>query len=231
MLVTAVIVGLVASSALVIGALLGAFWRPPRILLAVLLGFASGALIIAVAFELFEKAVTTAGIAMAGGSLLAGGVVFVVATSLLDRYATSTSGLYMQASITLDGVPENLAMGVALIGASFTGILSLVIAIFFSNFPEALGGAVGMRDGGRSRRFVVANWSATALLLTGMVLVGNLAFAALGPTALAAVRAFAGGAVLASLAEALMPQAYGQASKSAALATAAGFLLTFVVTH
>lgn len=88
-----------------------------------------------------------------------------------------------------------------------------------------------MRDGGRSKGFVVGNWGATAVLLTGMVIVGNVVFASLGATALAVVRAFAGGAVLASLAEALMPQAYGQASKSAALATAAGFLLTFVVTH
>jgi zinc transporter ZupT len=48
---TALVVGLVASSALVIGALAGAFFKPPRRLIAVALAFASGALIISLAFE------------------------------------------------------------------------------------------------------------------------------------------------------------------------------------
>jgi zinc transporter, ZIP family len=48
---TALVVGLVASSALVIGALAGAFFKPPRRLIAVALAFASGALIISLTFE------------------------------------------------------------------------------------------------------------------------------------------------------------------------------------
>ena len=42
---TAVLFGLAASSALVIGAFVGASWSPPRRLTGVLLAFASGALI------------------------------------------------------------------------------------------------------------------------------------------------------------------------------------------
>jgi ZIP family zinc transporter len=51
----ALLFGLVASSALVIGGVAGAFWRPPRSLVAVALAFASGALITALAFDLFEE--------------------------------------------------------------------------------------------------------------------------------------------------------------------------------
>jgi zinc transporter ZupT len=47
--------GLVASSALVIGAVAGAYWTPPRLLLAASLAFASGALITALAFDLFRN--------------------------------------------------------------------------------------------------------------------------------------------------------------------------------
>lgn len=231
MILTAIIVGIIASSALVIGGVAGAFWRPPQRLLAIVLGFAAGALIIAVAFDLFEEAFKTAGPLISGASLLAGAGVFMGATALLDRYASSTSGFYLLASILLDGIPENLALGVALIGKSLIGVLSLVIAIFFSNFPESLGGAAGMRDGGRSKAFAIGAWTATAVLLALMVVVGNTVFASFGETPLAVVRAFAAGAVLATLAEALMPQAYREGGKVVAFATTVGFLLTFVITQ
>ena len=231
MLVTALLVGLFASSALVIGGAVGAFVKPSQKIIAVLLGFAAGALITALAFDLFEEAFSIGGPCLASGGLVAGALVFVGATALLDRYASGTSGFYLLASIILDGVPENLALGVALIGKSFVGILALVVAIFFSNLPEALGGAANMRESGRSRRFVVGAWVATALLLALMVVLGNTLFSGLGEAPLAFLRAFAAGAVLSSLAEALMPQAYGQGGKVVALATTAGFLLTFVITQ
>lgn len=231
MVLTALIVGLVASSALVIGGAIGAFVNPSQKLVAILLGFAAGALITALAFDLFEEAFSMAGPWLAGGGLLAGAATFIGATTLLDRYASNSSGFYLLASIILDGVPENLALGVALIGKSFLGILALIVAIFFSNLPEALGGAAGMREGGRSRKFAIGAWTATALLLALMVVVGNTLFAGLGEIPLAFVRAFAAGAVLSSLAEALMPQAYSQGGKVVALATTAGFLLTFVITQ
>jgi hypothetical protein len=56
----AVLFAVVASSALPLGALLAVWRPPPRPVTAALLGFASGALITAVAFELFEKAFSTA---------------------------------------------------------------------------------------------------------------------------------------------------------------------------
>lgn len=231
MILAALIVGIVASSALVIGGTIGAFVNPSQKVIAVLLGFAAGSLITALAFDLFEEAFSIAGPWIAGGGLLGGAVVFVGSTALLDRYAGGTSGFYLLASIILDGIPENLALGVALIGKSFLGTLSLIVAIFFSNLPEALGGAAGMRSSGRSRKFAVGAWTATAILLTLMVLVGNTLFSALGDTALAFARAVAAGAVLASLAEAVIPQAYSEGGKIVALATTAGFLLTFVITQ
>jgi hypothetical protein len=57
--------GLAASSALVIGSVAGAFWRPPQSLVAVALAFASGSLITALAFDLFEES------CKAGGAVLA----------------------------------------------------------------------------------------------------------------------------------------------------------------
>ena len=78
--------GLAASSALVIGGVAGAFWKPPRTLVAVALAFASGALITALAFDLFEESFRTGGAWFSGIGLLAGAAAFVAADGWLDRH-------------------------------------------------------------------------------------------------------------------------------------------------
>jgi ZIP family zinc transporter len=122
----------------------GAFFKPPQRLVAVTLAFASGALITALAFDLFEEAIKAGGPWVAGIGLLVGAATFVLADWLLGRHGGS-SGFALLAGVTLDGVPENLALGVGLIGSSLSGILALLVGILASNLPEALGGAVDMR--------------------------------------------------------------------------------------
>jgi ZIP family zinc transporter len=202
---------------------------------AILLAFASGALITAVAFELFEDAVDHGGAWRAGLSLMLGAAVFILVDTRLDagkhaRVASGSAvGLALLAAVTLDGVPENMALGVSLLEASSAGALTLLVAIFFSNLPEALGGAVGMRQQGRSRFFVIGVWGATAVLLALAVVLGNVALSGAGQEPLAVLLSFAGGAVIASLADTLMPDAYKQGGAWVAFATAAGFLLSFLI--
>ena len=85
-MLTALLFGLAASSAQVIGAVAGAYWRPPRHLVAVVLAFASGALITALAFDLFEESFKKGGAWLSGIGLLLGAAAFVVADTALDRY-------------------------------------------------------------------------------------------------------------------------------------------------
>jgi ZIP family zinc transporter len=69
---------------------------------------------------------------------------------------------------------------------------------------------------------------ATAIVLTVAVVVGNTLLTGASTHVLAFARAFASGAVLASVADTVMPDAYRQGSPLVAFATAAGFLLTFL---
>ena len=99
----------IASSALPLGGWVGA-WRPPsRTITAALLAFASGALITAVAFELFEEAFEHGGAWRAGAAFFAGATVFIVADAWLERYtkgrhaAGATVGFALLAGVTLDG--------------------------------------------------------------------------------------------------------------------------------
>ena len=227
----AVLFAAIASSALPLGALV-AVWRPPRRAVnAALLGFASGALITAVAFELFEKAFAQGGAWRAGIAFLAGATAFILVDSWLERRMTrqrargGVVGLALLAAVTLDGVPENLAMGVALLEGS---AVTLLVAIFASNLPEAIVGAEKMREE-RSGREIVAIWTATAVLLALAVVVGYLALEDLGEDALAWPLGFAAGAVLASLADTLMPEAFGEGGPPVAYATALGFLASFLI--
>jgi zinc transporter, ZIP family len=238
----AVLFGLAASSALVIGAAVGARWSPPKQLTGVLLAFASGALISALAFELFEEAFHLGGAVRSGLGLLAGAATFVAVDTALDRYMTGKAGpeerevvsagarggvgLALLAAVTLDGVPENLALGTSLA----TGVsLSLLVAIFFSNLPESLVGAVSMREAGQSARSVMLTWVACAILLAAAVVLGRGVAGVLSEHVLAIALAFAGGAVLASLADTLMPEAFEHGRPLNAFATAAGFFLSFVL--
>jgi zinc transporter, ZIP family len=87
-----------------------------------------------------------------------------------------------------------------------------------------------MRDsGGCSRGFIVATWMATSIALTVAVVVGNTLLTGASEHVLAFARAFASGAVLASVADTVMPDAYPQGGPLVAFATAAGFLLTFLI--
>lgn len=230
-MIEALLFGLAASSALVIGGVAGAYWRPPRRLVAASLAFASGALITAFTFDLFEESFKSGGAWLSSLGLLAGAAAFVIADGLLDRYiegaGSGVSGFAILAAVTLDGIPENMALGVSLLQGA--GTLTLLVAIFASNLPESLGGAVGMRDSGRSRTFIISVWTITAVLLAASVVLGSTLLSGVGEGPLAVLLAFAGGAVLASLADTLMPDAYREGGGLVAFATVAGFFLSFMV--
>ena len=252
----AFIFGVIASSALVIGALVGARIQLPKALLAAMLAFAAGALMTALAFELFEDAYEHGGIWRAAIGLIIGAAVFTVLSAWLDRYAqvgpeqqqgsekldvdaaaedrrpssasiSGGAGLALLAAVTLDGVPENVALGVSL--GSGTGGLALLAAIFVSNFPEALVGSASMRAQGRSQTFILGTWFGCAALLTLAVIIGAGPLSNASEETISLPLAFAAGAVLASLADTLMPEAYEKGGPTVALSTTAGFVLSFVL--
>lgn len=251
----AVVFSLVASSALIAGSVVGALVQVPKRVLAFLLAFASGALITAMAFELYHGAVARSDAIRAGIAFTAGAAVFIAIDSWLDRRVAATTptrtapklergaatieeptprsstgglaGFALLAAVTLDGVPENLALGVSIGDAH--GSLALLLAIFASNFPESLVGSAQMRAAGRSRRFAVTTWLAASVLLAAACVVGYLAFGDAGDDTISIPLALAGGAVIASLVDTLMPEAYAEGGPLVAFATVGGFLLSYVL--
>ena len=132
-------------------------------------------------------------------------------------------------AVTLDGIPENLALGVALIGASLGDVASLAGAILLSNLPEAAGGAQDLAEAGWNRRSNIGMWVGVAVALTAATLLGNLLLADVPQEWFGIAEAFAAGAVLASLATEVVPEAFADATHGAGPAITAGFIVTFLL--
>jgi ZIP family zinc transporter len=88
----ALLFGLVASVALPLGAFIGAHVQIPKRVLASMLAFAAGALMTALAFELFEDSYEHGGLWRSALGLIAGALVFTVISAWLDRVAEGNAG-------------------------------------------------------------------------------------------------------------------------------------------
>jgi ZIP family zinc transporter len=228
MLTLAVIV--VVSAALVAGAW-GIYGHLPPRLEGMIVALGGGALIVSVVLELVDPATKVAPLWAVVAFVLVGAGAFVMLDVAVNRRLGSTSGGGgggLLAAITIDGIPENLALGVALIGAGPLQVASLSGSIFLSNLPEAAGGAQEMAEG-RSRARVMALWTATAVLLSVAALVGNLALDDVPSSALGLIRCFAAGAVVASLSTEVFPKAFREARYETGVATAAGLVLAIAL--
>lgn len=224
MLMTVIVI-LVVSGALLLGAAWGIYGRLSRQVEGAIIALAGGALMLSAVLELIEPATEHVSLWAALAFVLAGASVFTGLDYLVDETWGSDSGGGLLAAITLDGVPENLALGVALIGAGPLQVAALSGSIFLSNLPEAAGGARKMSAGGRSNGRVFALWVATALLLSAAALAGNIFLEHAPVEALSLIKCFAGGAVVSSLATEVFPQAYREDAHWAGLATAVGLIL------
>ena len=230
-MLTVAIVILVVSGALVIGALWGAFLSMPRQVEGFLIAIAGGALILSLVSELIEPAIHESSLTNALIWTGVGAVVFTGIDYLIDEYWGANNGGGLLAAITLDGVPENLALGVALIGAGPLQVAALAGSIFLSNFPEAAGGAKEMKRNGMGKKKIIGLWGFTALILSIAALAGYFALANADPVILASIKCFAAGAVVASLATEVFPTAFKDDHHAAGIATVIGLILALALSE
>ena len=212
------------SAALIVGALWGIYGTLSKNLEGFLVALAGGALLVSALLELIHTAVKNYSVPIALSVVFLGAIVFTVLDYLIKKKWSAPSGTGLLAAITLDGIPENLALGVALIGATPLSVAALSGSILLSNLPEATGGAKEMvAKYSKSKVFLL--WLATALILAAAALVGHYALANVSKEYLSYLKCFAGGAVVASLALEVFPKAFKQDKYWAGLATAIGLVL------
>ncbi len=228
MITTLLIVG-VASGALILGAAWGVYGRLGPRTEGFLVAFAGGALVLSLVTELIQPAAARSSTFLAIVGVALGALVFTAIDWLVDERWGSGTGLGLLVAMTLDGVPENLALGVALIDTEPAAIAALAGSIFLSNLPEAAGGARAMSKRQWRGRSILALWAGVAALLALAAGAGNRLLPDAEPEALALVQCFAAGAVVASLATEVFPRAYREGHHLAGIATAFGLLFALAL--
>ncbi|HAD96625.1 MAG TPA: zinc transporter [Cryomorphaceae bacterium] len=223
-MMTVLIVSIV-SGALIIGALWGIYGRLPEHLEGFLVALAGGALLVSALLELIDPALQEASIPIALTMVFVGAITFTVLDYLVKKKWGGNGGGGLLAAITLDGIPENLALGVALIGAEPLAVAALSGSILLSNLPEAAGGAKEMVHDNHSKKKVLLLWCATAVLLSAAALVGNFLLTDVSEEYLNYIKCFAGGAVVASLALEVFPQSFQKDKYWTGLAVTIGLVL------
>jgi len=242
-MIEAAVWGAIGASTLLLGAVLAFAIDLPTRIRGLVLAFGAGALVGAVAYELFEEAVR---VAMAGVIVLvgfaAGAIAFYVGSVLIDRMGSETrsepdqhgtarvssrrdprtDGLAIVLGSVLDGIPESIVLGASLIGGTGVGI-PVFVAIAISNVPEGLSATEDLSAAGFSRRRIVGLWLAVVVASTIAAALGFTVLSAAGPNVTAFVDAFAAGAILAMLAESMIPEAHEIGGRAVGLATSLGF--------
>ena len=230
--------GLLSGSALVLGALLAWFVRIPPRIIAGTMAFGSGVLISALSFELMDEAIHRGGYIATSLGFLGGASVYTGANVALARWGAKHrkrsgdqqggGGLAIAVGALLDGIPESIVIGVSLIAGGGVSIVA-VIAVFLSNVPEGLSSAAGMKQAGRSAGYVFGVWTGIAVLSGLAALAGYSLFSGFPPPIIAGTMAVAAGAILAMVADTMIPEAFEQAHDYAGLITVAGFLAAFLL--
>jgi ZIP family zinc transporter len=224
--------GGLAAASLLIGYFLAERGLSER-LIGEVMGIGSGALIAAIAYELIPE--TNLG---GWGMFLAfglGAVTFFLGDWAIDHRGGSErkdiaggggsggSGAAIFIGTLLDNVPESivLGMGVAIGGAIN---LAFLVAVFISNLPEGVAGSINLEAAGHSRQQIFWMWFLLVVVSAACAGLGYLLIRWLPEADGRMVQAFAAGAMLTMLADAMMPEAFEHGGKRVGLFTSLGFL-------
>jgi zinc transporter, ZIP family len=216
-MVEAFLWGAVGASALLVGAFVAYQFAPSRRLIAVVMALGTGLLIGSVSFELVDDALETSTVGWVALLVLVGALVFTAGDVVIDRRGGADrkdpegaqaegSPLAIVLGSVLDGIPESFVLGLTVLQGGVS--LSLLGGVLLSNLPEGMSSSSGLKVAGWPERRVYLMWLAVIVLSALSAAAGwALLDPASGRTG-ALVQSFAAGALLAMLADTLLPEAY-----------------------
>ncbi|QNF35899.1 ZIP family zinc transporter [Adhaeribacter swui] len=238
--------GLLAGSALLLGAAIGYFAPIRQRLVAGIMAFGSGVLISALSFDLMDEAFEQGGFTATGLGFLGGAAIYTFANWLLNQRGAkhrkrsgnqqaneqenSGSGTALAIGALIDGIPESIVIGISMIKGGTVSLVA-VIAIFLSNLPEGLSSSAGMKKAGRSVNYVIGVWGFIALASGLASIAGYSVFGQFSDEVIASITALAAGAILAMLADTMIPEAFEEAHDFTGLITVIGFLTAFLLSR
>lgn len=235
----AALFGALAASTLLIGGVLAYAMRPSPRFAAIVMALGSGLLIGSVAYDLVEDAQGSLPIAGIALSLMAGAALFVVGSRIIERRGggrrKSPSGgpdvsgnpLPIVLGSVLDGIPESFVLGLSVLHGGVS--VPLLVGIGLSNLPEGLAASTGLRARGWPRIRVLGMWSAVMVSSALAAALGHEVLAADGGVLAGVAQGFAAGALLAMIADTMVPEAYEVEREWTGGLVVAGFALSLLI--
>ncbi|MCL4264976.1 MAG: ZIP family zinc transporter [Anaerolineae bacterium] len=223
--------GGLAAASLLVGYLLANRGLSNRTI-GMIMGIGAGALLSAIAYELVPESVLVGrGMALA---FTLGAFAFFVGDWLVDHRGGADrkditgeqtgSGAAIFIGTLLDNVPESLILGIGLALGGAVNV-AFITAVFISNLPEGVAGTLNLEAAGYTRQRVFWMWSLLVLISAASAGVGYLLIHRRPELDGLYAQAFAAGAMLTMLADAMMPEAFEHGGKLVGLFTVMGFLL------
>jgi len=235
-MLAAVLWGGLAAASLLIGYYL-ATRGPSQQAIGLIMGVGAGALVAAIAYELVPESVLGGwGMGLAFGL---GALAFFLGDWVVDHRggedrkdiaggATAGSGAAIFVGTLLDNVPESIILGIGLaLGGAVN--LAFMAAVFISNLPEGVAGSINLEASGYPREKVFGMWALLIAVSAACAGLGYLLATRLPGVDGRSAQAFAAGAMLTMLADAMMPEAFEHGGKMVGLFTALGFLTAAVL--
>jgi ZIP family zinc transporter len=210
-----------AASSLVIGGFLGVAKRWPERAVGLVLAFGAGALISAVSFDLAEEGADIGGPAYVALGLAGGAITYYVAARQLERKGGGR-GTDLTLGALLDGIPEQMVLGIGIAAGEGVSV-GLLVAIFVSNLPEAIGASDDLRAAGRTQRSIRRIWVGVAAVCCAAGVAGYALADAVSADTQAVINGFAAGALLVMLVDSMIPEARSKAGPAAGLVSVLGF--------
>lgn len=239
-MLNAFLFGLLATSSLIIGGVIGIWFPISKRVLGIIMAFGAGVLISAVAYEMILEAVRHAyGTGAVALGIFAGAFTFFFIDILIgriggsDRKGIETSHqsrlvIPIVLAIILDGIPETAIIGLGMLKDGNVS-MAMLIAVFISNLPEAVASTTGMKLGGWSTKKILLLWLTIALICALAAPAGYGLVGGASEFWLAFIEAFTAGAILVMLANTMMPEAYAHGGKLAGIFTVLGFVVSVIV--
>lgn len=240
-MLVAALFGALASSTLLVGGVIAYSMSPSARFVAIIMALGSGLLIGSVAYDLVAEAQLTLPMAGVAVSMLVGAAIFVLGSRLIDSRAksapaTSTGGkedagsdspLPIVLGSVLDGIPESFVLGLSVLHGGVS--VPLLVGVGFSNFPEGLAGSAGLRSRGWPRGRVLGMWVLVILTSAVAAALGHEVLADDDGTWSAIAQTFAAGALLAMIADTMVPDSYEVEREWTGGLVVAGFTLSLLI--